>query len=80
MGHKRALKLDNYTQDCYLSMNSMGEDRGSRRSLAFVRSILPGTVAWAGQREMPLGPPSAMLGSEVGAEALPSSGAVLAAL
>lgn len=50
------------------------------RSLAFVHSILPGTVVWAGQWETQLRPASAMLSSEVGAEALPSSGTVLAAL
>lgn len=29
-GHKRALKLENYAQDCYLLRNSMGEDGDNR--------------------------------------------------
>lgn len=76
-GHKRALKLENYAQDCYLLLNSMGEDGDNRTSLVFVHSILPRTGLVSGKCSSDL--LVAMFSSEMEAEALPNSKTVLAA-
>lgn len=75
-GHKRALKLENYAPDCYLLLNSMGED-GDSRDISGICTQHP-AKDWAGQWEIQLRPPGAMFSSEMEAEGLPSSKTVLA--